>query len=360
MSATEVATFVTAAFAVATPIAVGAWRALVALRDFLEQEHARAQEERTKILEATREQAAQLRQSEAEIRDAHSRYVEGVLSVLAVERDEARVEMLTARLREAQDAHLDHLQLGARVAERLNLARLSDPAYVSSVWESVKAETPDESETATPEPLSLETEERLQQSLRVAHEMSHGLRSVTELLVEANAQRALRHFDQAIDLYSSAVSFSEAQGKPSADALYGRGVARHYAGRYEEALADFTTLIDLSKSDPEAQERLPAALNNRGNALSKLGRLDEALEDFNRSLDLRPLNPRTLYNIACAYSFNGNPERAMEYLAMALTEEDYPERRKARARADGDFEALRMDPTFGPRFAELTDSKLES
>jgi tetratricopeptide (TPR) repeat protein len=125
--------------------------------------------------------------------------------------------------------------------------------------------------------------------------------------------------------------------------LNNRGIALSHLGHHEEALADYNRALEVRPDDPQT-------LTNRGLALAHLERYEEALADYNRSLELRPDHPNTLYNRACLFSLT---ERWTESLAdlQAAAASDAGNRRLARK--DEDFEGLRNDPEWGPKFWEI-------
>jgi tetratricopeptide (TPR) repeat protein len=145
-------------------------------------------------------------------------------------------------------------------------------------------------------------------------------------------EEALKDFNRALEL------------RPDhTDTLYNRGNTLDDMGRYKNALKDYNRALELRPDQP-------ATLNNRGITLRKLERYEDALKDFNRSLKLRPDHPGTLYNRACAYSLMGKFEEALDDLKAAVKGD---EKWRGKARTDEDFEKLRKDPKYSPRFRDL-------
>lgn len=71
------------------------------------------------------------------------------------------------------------------------------------------------------------------------------------------------------------------------DAFNSRGVLRYNAGKYTEALVDFTEAISVGMKDNR--------LFNRAEALTKLNRYGEALQDYSRALELNANNISALF-----------------------------------------------------------------
>ena len=62
-----------------------------------------------------------------------------------------------------------------------------------------------------------------------------------------------------------------------ADAYHRRGVLYSYKGDFENAINDFTTVINLNPDDPYVY-------CNRGNAYADKEEFDKAIEDYNIAL----------------------------------------------------------------------------
>jgi tetratricopeptide (TPR) repeat protein len=90
-----------------------------------------------------------------------------------------------------------------------------------------------------------------------------------------------------------------------------QGIRAFEAGRYEDALACFSSIVDI---DPTHD----GALNNRAAALAQLGRLDEALECLQRVLAIAPDHADALSNSAYIHSHFNRHEAALACLDRAL------------------------------------------
>ncbi|MHB8598105.1 MAG: tetratricopeptide repeat protein [Ktedonobacteraceae bacterium] len=86
--------------------------------------------------------------------------------------------------------------------------------------------------------------------------------------------------------------------------IYNRAQVHNVFGRVEEAIADFTTLIEL---DPHYSEYY----FERGNLNRKLGRNEEALQDYNSAIHYGPPYPEVYYNRAGVLSVLGQEDEAL-------------------------------------------------
>jgi tetratricopeptide (TPR) repeat protein len=199
------------------------------------------------------------------------------------------------------------------------------------------------------------------------------LLTADDYFTRGNAYYEAGDYERALEAYNRALEL-----KPDfAAVLNNRGNALYELKRHEDALKDFNRALELEPDDP-------MTLNNRGTTLDEMGRYGDALRDYDRSLELRPdyvdalvnrsaalikmehydnaledinhaleLRPNyapALYNRACAYSPLGRFEEALQDLEAAIKgDEKYPKM----ARTDEDFDKLRDDPEYGPRFRKL-------
>jgi tetratricopeptide (TPR) repeat protein len=90
----------------------------------------------------------------------------------------------------------------------------------------------------------------------------------------------------------------------SAWALNRRGQIKASAGRSDDALADFSSAIEL---DPH----LWRAIHNRGVLMAQSGQFDQAFDDFNRTTELNPQFAKAYSNRASLYMVAGQPEPAL-------------------------------------------------
>ena len=92
--------------------------------------------------------------------------------------------------------------------------------------------------------------------------------------------------------------------KPTTMAYHLRGVARRAAGKYQEAVADFSIAIKLNPKNA-------AAYNNRGSAWHKLGELDRALDDFSKAIELAEKTTMYWVNRSAAWAAKGETNKAL-------------------------------------------------
>jgi len=100
-----------------------------------------ARDERDAFLKFAREEASQRRDLAAERRDAYERHVAAIGQALKADRDPARVELLSAMLRKAQDEWVDHLRRTARFLDEGDPSLLDDPIYSRNLWDQLRRAT---------------------------------------------------------------------------------------------------------------------------------------------------------------------------------------------------------------------------
>jgi tetratricopeptide (TPR) repeat protein len=217
----------------------------------------------------------------------------------------------------------------------------------------------------------------LTELLEKADRLSPALVTAHDHLLRGNTLFELKRYEEALDEYNAALAL-----RPDDPVtLYSRGTTLSGLGWHQEALADYNRALELRPDDPDAlnnrgnalgelerhEEALadynrslelrpdhPATLHNRGNTLRHLNRYDEALADYNRSLKLRPDHPDTMYDVACLYSLWKRYEEALQWLEKAVGSDA---ENRPMAREDEDFEGLRNDPEWGPKFLELVGTE---
>ena len=199
------------------------------------------------------------------------------------------------------------------------------------------------------------------------------LLTAEDYFMRGNAYYEAGAYPQALEAYNRSLEL-----KPdNLDALNNRGMTLDELKRYEEALKDYSRALELRPDFPEVLNNrgiilrkleryddalkdysralklrpdFPEVLNNRGVALAKMERYDEGLKDYDRALELKPDYMSPLYNRACAYSLMSWFQESLRDLDAAIKGD---EKYRQMARTDEDFEGLRNNPEYGPRFREL-------
>jgi tetratricopeptide (TPR) repeat protein len=146
-------------------------------------------------------------------------------------------------------------------------------------------------------------------------------------------------YDDALKDYDRALELSPDHSY----ALNNRGVTMLKVERYGDALDDFNRALELKPDYPEA-------LNNRGLVLAKLGHYEEALTDIDRALELNPTYFIALVTRAETNALWGRSENAIRDLEAAIKGD---QALRDTARMDQNFEKLRNDLEYGPRFWEI-------
>jgi tetratricopeptide (TPR) repeat protein len=176
-----------------------------------------------------------------------------------------------------------------------------------------------------------------------ARHLSPALLSAEGHFLRGNALYTAQDFENALQEYNAALEL-----KPDDPVtLFNRAHTLYNLHRYEEALADCNGALKLRPDDP-------AVLNGRGIALGHLGRYEEALADYNRALEVQPGDPHTPYNRACLFSLMQRWSEALVDLAAAIK---IDAKYRQMARHDEDFESLRHDPEWGPKFWEIVGTE---
>jgi tetratricopeptide (TPR) repeat protein/alkyl hydroperoxide reductase subunit AhpC len=168
---------------------------------------------------------------------------------------------------------------------------------------------------------------------------------VVAIAALADDQFHLRHYEEAVGLYTRAIELDPKRGA----SYYGRGLTYSNWGKHDQAIPDDTRAIELNPGSSPSY-------NNRGWAYLELGRLDEALADLNKALDLNPAYTTALFNRAHLF------ERQKEY-GKAIADYDallhvQPENTAAANQKAAD--QRRMNGATPPGAASLAAPKLLS
>jgi len=95
------------------------------------------------------------------------------------------------------------------------------------------------------------------------------------------------------------------------NALYEQGVESFDKGKYDKAIDEFNTLLEVSPNNV-------SALYYRGLAYFKKGNYDKTLEDFNAVLKIKPDDINALLNRGLVYGIKGNHDRSIEDFEAVL------------------------------------------
>lgn len=124
----------------------------------------------------------------------------------------------------------------------------------------------------------------------------------------ANAYQAKQLYDLAVSDYEEAIKLDP----KLVDAIASRGILLTAAGRYADAIPDFTRVIEM---DPKISS---FALYDRGLAYEGLGLDDLAIEDFSASIALEPREWRRFERRGTIYFRKGDYDRALADYEQAL------------------------------------------
>jgi tetratricopeptide (TPR) repeat protein len=118
----------------------------------------------------------------------------------------------------------------------------------------------------------------------------------------------LQQHDLALADYATAIERSA--GK-LADPFINRTVALRGLGRYEDALADYTSALAIDPDDFDAYR-------GRGSIYVEMENYEAALADLHRSLELAPRQVTTHYGLGLAYFGMGRYQEALQHYQQAI------------------------------------------
>ncbi|HEU4965634.1 MAG TPA: tetratricopeptide repeat protein [Bacilli bacterium] len=130
--------------------------------------------------------------------------------------------------------------------------------------------------------------------------------------------------------------------------LYNKAQILGAMKRFDEAIADYTEVIELDPNYPEYHF-------DRGNLYSRMGLLDLALKDYERAMEISPPFPELYFNRANAYNRMGLRDKALaDYDYLLEIDPEHADGYLNRATLfyeDGDLEAARRDVEAGLKIA---------
>lgn len=146
-------------------------------------------------------------------------------------------------------------------------------------------------------------------------------------------------FEQALEMYQKARQVNPSDYQPS---IF---MAQAYAslGRKQDEMKERLASIELIEKHLAMNPHDTLALCRGANQLSTLGEADKARKMAENALARGDEEPLVLYNVACFYALNGNGERCIELLELAVTR-GWGDR--AWLETDSDLDLVRDDPRF--------------
>jgi len=175
--------------------------------------------------------------------------------------------------------------------------------------------------------------------------------SASEYFERGNRHGNAGRYDEAIRDYTEAIRLNP----QFANMYYNRGFAYYNKGEYDRAIADFNEAIRLNPQFVEAYY-------NRGLAYYNKGNYDRAIADYNEAIRFNPQLSEAYYNRGVAYYKKGNYDRAMAdfneairlnpQFALAYYNRGFAYDEKGNYdRAIADYtEAIRLNPQFAPAY----------
>lgn len=114
-------------------------------------------------------------------------------------------------------------------------------------------------------------------------------------------------YDKAIDRYNDSLGVIT-----DPTVLYNRGVAYMNKGDNDNAIKDFSKVIEL-------QPKNIFALNNRGLINKNKGKFDDAIKDYSQLIKLKPDFAVAYYGRGYSYQMKGEKEKALGDYKKALS-----------------------------------------
>jgi tetratricopeptide (TPR) repeat protein len=132
----------------------------------------------------------------------------------------------------------------------------------------------------------------------------------------ADAYLKAGRFEDALAQFSEALTIDPNRE----DALYGLGVAHKELGNLNEAGAALQAVIEMNEGNEGASlnPRLQGAHYYMGQVLRAQGRLDEAINEFRKALGLNRSDADTLFELGKTFALAGNNDEALQAFDVAL------------------------------------------
>lgn len=128
---------------------------------------------------------------------------------------------------------------------------------------------------------------------------------------EGTAARKRGDFDTAIEIWTEAIRSGELSEDNLARAYYNRGIVWLNKGQYDNAIADFTKII-------EHNQTYALAYLTRGSAWYFKGQYDKAIADYNRTIEITPAHGDGYYSRGLVWFHKGHYDNAIEDYTKAI------------------------------------------
>ncbi len=134
-----------------------------------------------------------------------------------------------------------------------------------------------------------------------------------------NGNAAFREgrYEQAVELFTTAIVSGELDVEALAVAYNNRGVAYDQLGDYDRAVADYQEALSLKPDDAMSRRNLRVVLVRRGVALANTGEYQRALTDLSKAIELGPDKAIAWLRRAQVRMESGDLEGAAADLAQA-------------------------------------------
>ncbi len=149
---------------------------------------------------------------------------------------------------------------------------------------------------------------------------SEGKPDVAGYLISAALERSFAgHLDEAMALWTTAIELPGTPPEQIAKALNNRGLAYGQRGDTAREIADYTRVIELPGAPPDQVAR---ALHNRGLTFGQQGDTEREIADYTRAVELAGAPPdlvaSAFFNRGVTYGQRGNTEDAIADYTRAI------------------------------------------
>ena len=137
---------------------------------------------------------------------------------------------------------------------------------------------------------------------------------------------------------ADATPASPAEARGQAKKRARQGASLLMQGKAEKARSLFQEAVQIDPTYSQGHVGIGITYYQRD-------RYDEALDAYKKAVEVNPSNPDAYYNMACIYAIQGEKEKALNFLRIALLN-GYVNLETIEEDANGDFKNLADDPDF--------------
>ena len=113
-------------------------------------------------------------------------------------------------------------------------------------------------------------------------------RDRTSLMYRASVLKDLHRYNESAEAYQKAIELGANESNWITNALIGKGDALNSAGRKDEALEAYRSLLEIKELEVQENSEDSMAWESKGRAFFKMELYEEAIEAFDRSIEVSP------------------------------------------------------------------------